>query len=103
MTKETIQITQANFTVLVMELEHAINKGYTLVKEGENRPYHAIMGNFILTLEKEVDGEVCSPVVEVVEDKVVEGKVVEEESVSTEIPEKAATKPAQQRGPKPKK
>ena len=98
MAKETIQITQANFTVLVMELEHAINKGYTLVKEGENRPYHAIMGNFILTLEKEVDGEVCSPVVEVVEDKVVEG-----EPVSTEIPEKAATKPAQQRGPKPKK
>ena len=96
MTKETIQITQANFTVLVMELEHAINKGYTLVKEGENRPYHAIMGNFILTLEKEVDDddeEVCSPVVE----------VVEGEPVSTEIPEKAATKPAQQRGPKPKK
>lgn len=96
MTKETIQITQANFTVLVMELEHAINKGYTLVKEGENRPYHAIMGNFILTLEKEVDNEVCSPVVEVVE-------VVEGEPVATEIPEKAATKPAQQRGPKPKK
>ena len=95
MTKETIQITQANFTVLVMELEHAINKGYTLVKEGENRPYHAIMGNFILTLEKEVNEEVCSPVVE--------GKVAEEELVSTEIPEKAATKPAQQRGPKPKK
>lgn len=101
MAKETIQITQANFTVLVMELEHAINKGYTLVKEGENRPYHAIMGNFILTLEKEVDEEVCSPVVEVVE--VVEGKVVEEEPVSTEIHEKAATKPAQQRNPKPKK
>ena len=93
MAKETIQITQANFTVLVMELEHAINKGYTLVKEGENRPYHAIMGNFILTLEKEVDDEVCSPVVE----------VVEGESVSTEIPEKAATKPAQQREAKQKK
>ena len=96
MAKETIQITQANFTVLVMELEHAINKGYTLVKEGENRPYHAIMGNFILTLEKEVDEEVCSPVVE----------VVEGESVSSEIPEKLAQeapKPAQQRNPKPKK
>lgn len=96
MAKETIQITQANFTVLVMELEHAINKGYTLVKEGENRPYHAIMGNFILTLEKEVDGEVCSPVVE----------VVEGEPVVTEIPEKLAQetpKPAQQRNPKPKK
>lgn len=94
MTKETIQITQANFTVLVMELEHAINKGYTLVKEGENRPYHAIMGNFILTLEKESKQEdSCFPVFE----------VVEGESVVTEIPEKAATKPVQQRGPKPKK
>jgi hypothetical protein len=96
MAKETIQITQANFTVLVMELEHAINKGYTLVKEGENRPYHTIMGNFILTLEKEVDEEVCSPVVEVVED----------ETVASEIPEKLAQetpKPAQQRNSKPKK
>lgn len=96
MAKETIQITQANFTVLVMELEHAINKGYTLVKEGENRPYHAIMGNFILTLEKEVDEEVCSPVVE----------VVAGESVSTEIPEKLAQeapKPVQQRNLKQKK
>ena len=96
MAKETIQITQANFTVLMMELEHAINKGYTLVKEGENRPYHAIMGNFILTLEKEVDEEVCSPAVE----------VVEGEPVVTEIPEKLTQetpKPAQQRNHKPKK
>lgn len=100
MSKQTIQITQANFTVLVMELEEAIKNGYSVVKEGENRPYHAIMGNFILTLEKEVDDEKCYPVVEVAKGEV----------VATEIPEKEvakeaeAPKPAtQQRGPKPKK
>jgi hypothetical protein len=62
--KQTLQITQSNFTVLVMELEDAVKNGYTLIKEGENRPYHAIMGNFIVTLEKEVDEEVCNPVYE---------------------------------------
>lgn len=99
--KQTMQITQSNFTVLVLELEEAVKNGYTLVKEGENRPYHAIMGNFILTLEKEVDEEMCYPV----------GEVAKDEILSTEIPEKAAEvvvpaqpKPQQQqRGPKPKK
>lgn len=99
--KQTMQITQSNFTVLVLELEEAVKNGYTLVKEGENRPYHAIMGNFIVTLEKEVDDQMCYPVSE----------VVEGEAVATEIPEKVAEvvievpappKP-QQRGPKPKK
>lgn len=99
--KQTMQITQSNFTVLVLELEEAVKNGYTLVKEGENRPYHAIMGNFIVTLEKEVGEEMCYPV----------GEVVEGKAVATEIPEKFAevvapvqSKPQQnQRGPKPKK
>lgn len=101
--KQTMQITQSNFTVLVLQLEEAVKNGYTLVKEGENRPYHAIMGNFIVTLEKEVDEQMCYPVSE----------VVEGEAVATEIPEKVAEveveapvqpKPQQnQRGPKPKK
>lgn len=103
--KQTLQITQSNFTVLVMELEEAVKNGYTLVKEGENRPYHAIMGNFIVTLEKEVDEEMCYPVSE----------TVDGEPVVTEIPEKVVEavvevavpatthKPQHQRGPKPKK
>jgi hypothetical protein len=55
--KETKQIINSNFTLLVLELEEAIKSGYSLVSEGESRPYHAIMGNFILTLEKECEEE----------------------------------------------
>lgn len=92
MRKDTKQIINSNFTLLVLELEELIKQGYSVVKEGDARPYHLIMGNFQVTLEKDVDDEVCSPVPEVVEPLV------------TEIPEKeeVVPKPVQQRGNKTK-
>lgn len=67
MRKDTKQIINSNFTLLVLELEELIKQGYSVVKEGDARPYHLIMGNFQVTVEKDVDDELCNPVSEVVE------------------------------------
>lgn len=98
MQKITKQVVHTNFTLMVLELEELIKQGYSVVKEGEQRPYSMVLGNFQVTLEKDVDDEICYPVSEVVEDV----------TTVTEIPEKEVvvqqpTKPQNQRGPKPKK
>lgn len=49
---ETIITT--NFTVLVQELERLVKEGYSVVMEGDQRPYHMIAGNFIVHMEKAV-------------------------------------------------
>lgn len=87
MRKDTKQIIQSNFTLLVMELEEAIKNGYTVVKEGDARPYHMIMGNFQVTVEKEIEDEVYYPV---------------ESGTGTVVVDDTPAKPVQ-RGPKPKK
>lgn len=55
MQKETKRIVQSNFTSLVIELEDAIKSGFSVIRKGTDSPYHMIMGNFVVTLEKSVD------------------------------------------------
>jgi hypothetical protein len=62
--KQSKQIVNSNFTTVVLELEQAIKEGYSVVTNEVARPYHAILGNFYITVEKEVDEEVCNPVYE---------------------------------------
>lgn len=52
---ETKQIINTNFTLVVLELEALVKEGYSVVKTGEGSPYHMIMGNFIVTLTKEIE------------------------------------------------
>jgi hypothetical protein len=62
--KQSKQIVNSNFTTVVLELEQAIKEGYSVVTNEVARPYHAILGNFYITVEKDVDEEVCNPVFE---------------------------------------
>lgn len=50
---EQKQVIGTNFAVVVKEVEDLVNKGYSVVHEGINGPYHAILGNFIVNLTKE--------------------------------------------------
>lgn len=50
--KKTETIITTNFGVLVAELEKLVKDGYSVVMEGDQRPYHMIAGNFIVHLEK---------------------------------------------------
>lgn len=49
---KTETIITTNFGVLVTEVEKLVKAGYSVVAEGEQRPYHMIAGNFIVHLEK---------------------------------------------------
>lgn len=66
--KDTKQITNSNFTSIVLEIEQLVRDGYSVVKEGENRPYNMIMGNYIVTLERDAAEKIVeqdqSPVTE---------------------------------------
>jgi hypothetical protein len=53
--KQSKQIVNSNFTTVVLELEQAIKEGYSVVTNEVARPYHAILGNFYVTVEKVVD------------------------------------------------
>ena len=55
MIKEIKQIVSSNFAVVVEELQKMFDEGFKVVLEGEGRPYHMIMGNFIITVERMVE------------------------------------------------
>ena len=71
--KQSKQIVNSNFTTVVLELEQAIKEGYSVVTNEVARPYHAILGNFYVTVEKVVE----EPEVKTPETKEPETKVVE--------------------------
>ena len=81
--KQSKQIVNSNFTTVVLELEQAIKEGYSVVTNEVARPYHAILGNFYVTVEKEVDEEVCSPVFETETETETDGDIPTE--VNTEV------------------
>ena len=66
MIKDIKQIINSNFTVVVDELQKLIEAGYKVVMEGEGRPYHMVLGNFIVTVEKMVEKQVEEPAVDAV-------------------------------------
>jgi hypothetical protein len=51
--KITKQVIGMNFNAVVQELEEAVLAGYRVVYDGGVSPYHMIMGQFIITLDKE--------------------------------------------------
>jgi len=50
--KDTQTIITSSFTTLVKELAQKISDGYTPVLEGQDAPYHQLLGNFIVVVEK---------------------------------------------------
>lgn len=83
MIKEIKQIISSNFAVVVEELQQLIEEGFKVVLEGEGRPYHMIMGNFIITVERMVE-KPEEEVVEAVKEQVVDSPVVFEPIVQAE-------------------
>lgn len=72
---EQKQVIGTNFAMVVKEVEELVNKGYSVVHEGINGPYHAILGNFIVTLTKQEQKPKEEPkedVVDVTTEQVVE-------------------------------
>lgn len=63
-------IIEMNFVVLVQKLEEAIKEGYSVVYEGEARPYSQIAGRFIVNLEKVAVKEEVKPQAQQVEQAV---------------------------------
>ena len=94
MQKDTKQIVNSNFTTVVLELEQAIKEGYSVVTNEVARPYHAILGNFYVTVEKDVDEEVCNPVYETTGDSPTEVNTETDEIVAEESEAKAVQTPA---------
>ncbi len=94
MQKDTKQIVNSNFTTVVLELEQAIKEGYSVVTNEVARPYHAILGNFYITVEKEVDEEVCNPVYETTGDSPTEVSAETNEIVAEEPEAKVVETPA---------
>ncbi len=78
MIKDIKQIVNSNFTVVVEELQKLIEQGYKVVLEGESRPYHMVLGNFIITVEKMVEKPAEEPVVDA---PVVFEPIIKEEAV----------------------
>ena len=83
--KQSKQIVNSNFTTVVLELEQAIKGGYSVVTNEVARPYHAILGNFYVTVEKVVD----EVVLEETEAKTQETKEPEPAVVQTPAPKNA--------------
>lgn len=62
--KETKQIVNTNFTTVILGVQELVRDGYTVVEKGEQAPYHMVMGNFIVTLERDAVVVEASPVTE---------------------------------------
>ena len=85
MIKEIKQIVSSNFAVVVEELQKLLDEGFKVILEGESRPYHMIMGNFIITVERMVEPEkAVEEVVEASKEQVVDSPVVFEPIVQAE-------------------
>jgi hypothetical protein len=74
MIKEIKQVIGTNFTVVVQELQALVREGFSVVMDGEARPYHMVLGNFIITLERMVD-KPAEEAKEVEQEAVVSGEI----------------------------
>lgn len=49
------QVYNSNFAVVVKEIEELVKDGYSVIHDGVESPYHAVLGAFIVNLEKAED------------------------------------------------
>ena len=98
--KQSKQIVNSNFTTVVLELEQAIKEGYSVVTNEVARPYHAILGNFYITVEKDVDEEVCNPVYETTGDSPTEVNTEVSAETNELVAEESEAKVVQAPAPK---
>lgn len=98
--KNTKTITTSSFSNLVRELAQAFAEGYTPVTEGVDAPYHQLLGNFVVVVEK-AEKAVESPTVAGKAEPVPSAGVDKENAASepTEAP-KAAQKTGRKGGSK---